>query len=279
MSVAKAKSSPSQPPETPLSRWIAGVSERLGTRTIHSLEYLGGIAILLSRTVAWIPVPPFRLRQLLDHVVRVGWQSVSIVFLISLFTGMVLAFQSAYQMQKFAAEMFIPGLVALSLVREIGPVLTALIVAGRIGASIAAELGTMKVTEQIDALETLATDPVRYLVVPRFLALLIALPILTLYADAFGIFGGWLIGVFKLDMGPQRYWELTKSILFFKDVFSGLLKSVIFAGIICIVSCFEGFHADGGAEGVGRATTRAVVLSFILIITSDCLFTAIFYFT
>ena len=260
-------------------KWLSRLSEALGQRTFDVLTRIGELSILLVRTVESLPARPVRVRQIVDHLVRVGWQSVPIVFLISIFTGMVLAFQSAYQMQKFAAEMFIPGLVALSLVREIGPVLTALIVAGRIGASIAAELGTMQVTEQVDALETLATNPVRNLVVPRFIALVVALPMLTLYSDAFGVFGGWLIGVFKLDMGPQRYWELTKSILTLKDVFSGLLKSVIFAVIIAIISCFEGFHTEGGAEGVGRSTTMAVVWSFILIIAADCLFTAILYFT
>ena len=258
--------------------WFRRVNEHLGTQAIDALTYLGGVSMLLAHTVASVPAPPFRWRALLAHVVRTAWQSVLIVFLIAIFTGMVLAFQSAYQMQKFAAEMFIPGLVALSLVREIGPVLTALIVAGRTGAAIAAELGTMQVTEQVDAMETLATDPVRYLVVPRFLALVISLPVLTLYSDAFGIFGGWLIGVFRLNMSANRYWELTKSIMTMRDISSGLIKSMMFAAIIAIISCFEGFRTEGGAEGVGRSTTAAVVLSFILIIVSDCIFTAIFYF-
>lgn len=263
----------------PLFGWLARLNERIGQKTFDAITYVGEVSILLVHTVASVLTPPVRMRQILEQLVRIGWQSVPIAFLIAMFTGMVLSFQSAYQMQKFAAEMFIPGLVALSLVREIGPVLTALIVAGRSGSAIAAELGTMQVTEQVDALETLATDPVRYLVVPRFVALVVALPMLTLFADAFGILGGWLIGVFKLDMGPQRYWELTKSILTVKDVFSGLVKSVMFAAVIAIISCAEGFRTQGGAEGVGRATTMAVVLSFILIIASDCVFTAIFYFS
>ena len=272
-------SSPAEGWRSQVVGWFGRLSARVGQRTFDALNYVGEICILLVHTLASVLTPPLRVRQILDQLVRIGWQSVPIAFLISIFTGMVLAFQSAYQMQKFAATMFIPGLVALSLVREIGPVLTALIVAGRSGSAIAAELGTMQVTEQIDALETLATDPVRYLVVPRFVALVVALPMLTLYADAFGIFGGWLIGVFKLNMGADRYWELTRSILTLKDVFSGLIKSVIFAGIIAIVSSFEGFRTQGGAEGVGRSTTMAVVLSFILIIASDCLFTVIFYFS
>jgi phospholipid/cholesterol/gamma-HCH transport system permease protein len=191
---------------------------------------------------------------------------------------MVLAFQSAYQMQRLAAEIYIASLVSLSVVREIGPVMAALIVAGRVGSAIAAELGTMKVTEQIDALITLATDPVRYLVVPRLLAALLAMPLLTIWADTVGIVGGFIVGTLKLGILPSLYWKMTTLPLVFKDLGSGLLKSCVFALIICVASCYEGFRAEGGAEGVGRATTRAVVSSFILIIAADCFFTALFYF-
>jgi len=209
---------------------------------------------------------------------NIGVLSFPIVFLVSLFTGMVLALQSAYQLTKMDAQMYISSLVALSVVRELGPVLTALVIAGRVGASITAELGTMKVTEQIDALETLAANPVKYLVVPRFLALCLMLPILTIYADFIGIAGGYLIGVYKLLIGPTIYMKMTFDPLMFKDIFSGLFKSLIFAVIICIVSCYEGFRTEGGAEGVGKSTTLSVVTSFILIIAADCLFTALFYF-
>ncbi len=164
------------------------------------------------------------------------------------------------------------------MVREIGPVMTALIVAGRVGSSIAAELGTMKVTEQMDALMTLAVDPVRFLVVPRLLASLLVLPMLTLWANAVGIVGGFLIGTLKLGISPSLYWKMTTIPLAVKDLNSGLLKACIFALIICIVSCYEGFRTEGGAEGVGRSTTTAVVSSFILIIAADCFFTALFYF-
>ena len=174
--------------------------------------------------------------------------------------------------------MYIASLVALSMTRELGPVLTALIVAGRVGASITAELGTMKVTEQIDALQTLATNPVKYLVVPRFLALLIMIPILTLYSDVVGGLGGYLIGVYKLDITHALYMKFIWQALRYKDIYTGLIKSVFFSVIICIVACFEGMKAEGGAEGVGRATTASVVTSFILIIASDCFFTALFYF-
>jgi len=242
------------------------------------VHYAGGVSTLMGMTLFWIPRPPYRRRQVIEQMSRIGVDSLPIVSLISLFTGMVLALQSAYQMQKISAEMYIASLVALSMARELGPVLTALIVAGRVGASITAELGTMKVTEQIDALETLATNPVKYLVVPRFMAMIVMLPLLTLYADAIGGFGGYIIGVYKLNISHGMYMNNTWVALKHKDLYTGLIKSFFFAVIMCIVACYEGMKADGGAEGVGKATTNSVVVSFILIIASDCFFTALFYF-
>ena len=249
-----------------------------GAWTVDLFAYAGGLCLLLAQTVRGAFSSPLRAQAFIAEVWKIGVKSWFIVALSSLFIGMVLAFQSAYQMQKLAAEIYIAGLVALSLVREIGPVITALIVAGRVGSAIAAELGTMKVTEQIDALMTLAADPVRFLVVPRFLAMLVALPILTLWSDAVGILGGFLIGTMKLGILPSLYWKMTTLPLMFKDLASGLLKAFIFGIIICVVSCFEGFRTEGGAEGVGRSTTAAVVTSFTLIIAADCLCTALFYF-
>ena len=252
--------------------------EMLGGHFMKFVKYAGGISILMGETVFWIPMPPLRRRQITEQMARIGVDSLPIVFLISLFTGMVLALQSAYQMQRFSAEMYIASLVAFSMTRELGPVLTALIVAGRVGASIAAELGTMKVTEQIDALETLATNPVKYLVTPRFIALIIMLPLLTVYSDIIGVLGGYVIGVYKLGISHAIYMKNTWEPLKYKDFFTGLVKSFFFAIIICIVACYEGMTAEGGAEGVGRSTTSSVVVSFILIIASDCFFTALFYF-
>ena len=242
------------------------------------IRYAGGISILMGETLFWIPMPPLRRRQIVEQMSRIGVDSLPIVSLISLFTGMVLALQSAYQMQRFSAEMYIASLVAFSMTRELGPVLTALIVAGRVGASITAEIGTMQVTEQIDALETLATNPVKYLVTPRFLALIIMMPMLTLYSDVIGILGGYVIGVYKLGISHAMYMKNTWQPLKYKDIYTGLIKSFFFAIIICIVACYEGMTAKGGAEGVGRSTTSSVVVSFILIIASDCFFTALFYF-
>ncbi|MFA5146180.1 MAG: ABC transporter permease [Candidatus Omnitrophota bacterium] len=257
---------------------ITRIAEVIGHRFMAFIQYAGGISLLTGKTLFWIPIPPLRRRQVVEQMSRIGVDSLPIVSLISLFTGMVLALQSAYQMQKISAEMYIASLVALSVTRELGPVLTALIVAGRVGASITAELGTMKVTEQIDALETLATNPIKYLVVPRFLALVIMVPLLTLYSDVIGGLGGYLIGVYKLDISHSMYMKMTWNPLKYKDVFTGLIKSFFFAVIICIIACYEGMTTEGGAEGVGRATTSSVVTSFILIIASDCFFTALFYF-
>lgn len=250
----------------------------IGSKFIDVVRYIGGACILLAQTLHSLFTSPLKKKHVLDQMDEIGVKSLPIVLLTSLFTGMVLALQSAYQMQRMSAEMYIASLVSLSMVRELGPVLTALVIAGRVGAAITAELGTMKVTEQIDALEALATNPVKYLVVPRFLALLIMLPLLTIYADIIGILGGYIIGVFKLGIAPNMYWRMTYDPLIFKDVFTGLIKSLAFGVIIAIVACFQGMNAEGGAEGVGKATTLSVVISFIMIIAADCFFTALFYF-
>jgi phospholipid/cholesterol/gamma-HCH transport system permease protein len=249
-----------------------------GRAGVSVIEYAGGSFLLLSRTLFWITRPPFRARQIAEQMVKIGVNSFPLCTLTNFFIGVVITFQSAYQMQKVNAEMYIPSLVAISMTREIGPMLTALVVAGRVGASMAAEIGSMKVTEQIDALETLATNPVKYLVTPRFIALFTMLPILTIFADFVGILGGYLVCVKKLGLSHELYLRMTFEPLMLKDIFTGLFKTLIFAGIICNVACYEGMRVEGGAEGVGRATTRAVVMSFIMIILADAFFTIMFYF-
>ena len=242
------------------------------------LQFLGGLSNLVSQSFYWLFIPPLKNRRVLEQAKRAGLDSLPIVSLIGLFIGMIFAFQTAYLMQRLGSEMYIASIVALSLVRELGPVITSLVVAGRVGAAITAEIGSMQVTEQIDALEAMATNPVKYLVVPRLLALSLMLPILTLYADIVGILGGWLICVYKLGIPSRLYMNITFESLKFKDLFTGLSKTIFFGMIIAFVSCYEGFSVEGGAEGVGRATTRSVVWSFILIIAADCFFTALFYF-
>jgi len=250
----------------------------IGRNCITFLYFLGGLSELTAETFYLAFTPPFKKDRIIEQAKKAGVESFPIVFLIALFIGVILALQTAYQMQRLGSEMYIASIVALSLVRELGPVITALIVAGRVGASIAAEIGSMQVTEQIDALETLATNPIKYLVVPRFLALTIMLPVLTIYADAIGIFGGYLMCVYKLGIAPSMYWKITFDAVLFKDVFTGLSKTVFFGMIIAFVSCYQGFNVEGGAEGVGQATKKAVVSAFILIIAMDCLITAVFYF-
>lgn len=257
-----------------MNRWLrAGVN-----RFIFLIRYVGGVSLLFGEAIRWVFSPPLKRRAIIEQMSKIGVASLPIVTLTAVFTGIVLALHGSYQMQKIGAEMYISGLVALSMIRELGPVLTALVVAGRVGSAIAAELGTMKVTEQIDALETLATNPVKYLVVPRLLAALFMLPLLTIYADITGMLGGYLVGVLKLGISPSMYIKMTWDVLDLKDIFAGLSKPFFFAIIISIIGCYEGFAATQGAEGVGRATTSSVVTSFILIIAFNCLFTALFYF-
>lgn len=254
--------------------WLA----KLGDISLRMAFHAGGISLLFVQTVQAISTKKIRWKATLDQMNKIGVLSLPLVFLTALFTGLVLSLQSAYQLRLFAAEQFTADLVALSTVRELGPVLTAMVIAGRVGASIAAELGTMKVTEQIDALRALAVDPVRYLVVPRFIAGFLMLFILAIYADIIGILGGYLIAVFKLGISSHQYMKRSINAMMLKDVFTGLIKAFFFGGIITTVGCYFGFNAQGGAEGVGRATTIAVVTALILIIASDAVFTAIFYF-
>ena len=254
--------------------WLAA----LGAKSIEFLREAGGLTVLFTKTSFCTFTTRWRKTHIVAHMNKIGVESLPLVFLTALFTGMVLALQSAYQLRTFNALSYTAGLVSLSVTRELGPVLTAMVVAGRVGASITAELGTMKVTEQIDALISLGSDPVKYLVVCRFIAGVLMLPLLTIYADFIGMFGGYIVAVFKLGIASSLYIRDTFDVLVLKDVVTGLIKSVAFGAIIAIVGCYQGFNARGGAEGVGRATTLSVVTALILIIASDCIFTAIFYF-
>jgi phospholipid/cholesterol/gamma-HCH transport system permease protein len=250
----------------------------IGRRVIFFFYFLGGISSLAVKAFYLSFVPPLNKGRIFEQAKKAGLDSLPLVSLIALFIGFIFALQTAYFMQRIGSELYIASLVALSIVRELGPVITALVVAGRVGAAITAELGSMQVTEQIDALETFATNPVKYLVVPRFLALTLMLPILTLYADAVGILGSYIICVFRLGISSSMYLRVTAEALWYKDIFSGLIKTFFFGTIIAFVSCYEGFNVRGGAEGVGRATRQSVVFSFIMIIIADCIFTALFYF-
>ena len=249
-----------------------------GDIVFRFIRYVGELTLLLGRTLYHIFTPPFKTSRVLSQAKRIGPGSFLIASLVAFFIGMIMALQMAYLMLEMSAEIYIPSVVAVSLTRELVPVLTALIVAGRIGAGITAEIGSMKVTEQVDALRAFAVNPVRYLVVPRFLGLVIMLPILTVFADLVGILGGYVICVYKLFISPTVYFSMVTEALTVKDIVTGLTKTVFFGAIIALVGCHQGLNVKSGAEGVGRSTTIAVVISFILIIITDCFFTILFYF-
>lgn len=233
--------------------------------------------ILFAQTLGWLFRPPLEGREILRQMQEVGVRSFPVVVITAGFTGMVLALQSFTGFKRFGAETMVGTVVALSMTRELGPVLTGLMVSGRVGSAMAAELGTMRVTEQIDALYTLATNPIKYLIVPRFLAATIMLPILVIFADIIGILGGYLVGVQILGTNPTLYFRRTWNFLELDDLYIGLLKALFFGMIIATIGCYQGFSAQGGAEGVGRATTRAVVISSLTILISNYFITAILF--
>ncbi|MDI6784704.1 MAG: ABC transporter permease [bacterium] len=241
----------------------------LGRKETNLFRTSGEVILLLVSTLSSL----FKSRPRWDHIIRqmlyIGYESIPIVLLTAVFIGMIMVLQTGYQLTKFGATLYAGGIAAIALAREIAPVFTAFSIAARVGASIAAEIGTMRVTEQIDALETLATDPVQYLVVPRFVAAIFVVPLLTILALFIGIMGGMLVGVTNLGISTQLYLNTTRDFLVLRDIYSGLIKTVVFAGIIAIMGCYQGFKTSGGAEGVGRATRNAVVASIILIIISD----------
>ena len=249
----------------------------IGLWVLKLLEESGRVMILFIRTLGLTFRPPFDLRGLLRQIERVGVNSIPVVLITGAFTGMVLALQSYTGFKRFNAEAFVGTVVALSMTRELGPVLSGLMVSGRIGSAMAAELGTMQVTEQIDALYTLATNPIKYLIVPRFLASLIIMPVLTVFADAVGMLGGYAVSVYLLGSNPTIYIRRTYDYLDLEDIYIGLLKACVFGMIIAIIGCYQGFNAQGGAEGVGKATTRAVVLSSLLILIANYFITALFF--
>jgi len=245
---------------------------------IAFFRFIGQLGVLAGQTIYWTFVPPFKGERFLTQAKRIGPESFFISGMVGFFVGMIIALQMAYLMLQLSAEIYIPNVVAISLTRELAPVLTALVVAGRIGAGITAEVGSMKVTEQVDALRAFAVNPVKFLVVPRFLALTLMLPVLTVFADLLGIFGGFVICVLKLGISSSMFINMITEALVVKDVVTGLIKSVFFGMIIALVGCHQGLRVEGGAEGVGNATTVSVVTSFIMIIVVDCFFTFLFYF-
>ena len=221
--------------------------------------------------------PPFYLRIVGRQMVEIGYYSLPVVGLTAIFAGMVLALQSYTGFARFSAEGAIANVVVLSITRELGPVLAGLMVAGRIGAAMAAEIGTMRVTEQIDALTTLSTNPMKYLVAPRLIAGTTMLPLLVFVADVIGVFGGYLVATVKLGFNPANYIQNTWEFLEIHDLVSGLVKAAVFGFLVTLMGCYHGYHSKGGAQGVGQATTNAVVSASILILSFDYILTEIFF--
>ena len=248
-----------------MTTWL----ELIGMKTTAFLREMGAVLIFLAQTLRWTVSRPFYLRNLLKQMEQIGVNSVPVVLTTAISTGMVLALQSYTGFKRFGAQSLVGAVVSLSMTRELGPVLTGLMVAGRAGAAMAAELGTMRVTEQIDALRTLATHPVDYLVVPRLLATLIAMPLLTAEAIAIGIGAAYVLGTGYLGIQPAYAWHNMVKYTQPEDVVTGLIKSLLYGGCIALISCDKGMNCREGAEGVGRATTEAVVSCCITILISN----------
>ncbi|MBI3456801.1 MAG: ABC transporter permease [Candidatus Rokubacteria bacterium] len=241
----------------------------LGRATLKTLAILGRFGVFFAQALCMLAVPPFKLRQTYQRVSFIGVRSMSIILLTGAFTGMVLGLQGILMLRRVGSEAFVGPLVALSLVRELGPVLSALTVTGRAGSALAAEIGVMRITEQIDALTVMALNPMRYLVVPTLVAGVIALPILGWVFDVLGIFGGYLVAVKLFGVSGGTYFGQIQTYLSTTDLWVGFWKSLVFGIIITWVACYKGFYVGHGAEGVGRATTEAVVLASVLIFVFD----------
>jgi len=259
------------------------LTAQIGGSVTDGLAYLGSLVSLASRAAYFTFVAPFRgkpirFRQAVTQAMQVGVRALPILSLITFFIGLILALQSAYELRKFGAITFVANAVAISMTRELGPLITAIVVIGRSGSAFAAQIGTMRVTEEIDALETMAIHPIDFLVAPKFLAMVVMLPCLTIWANSMGILGGSLFGVTQAGFFFGRYIRASLDALFLRDIVTGLIKSVVFGVAITAVGCHEGLSTGAGAEEVGRATTRAVVVSIFLVILVDLVFTALFFF-
>jgi len=241
----------------------------IGAAFLGFLAAAGRLVVFAGMALATAFSPPFYPRVMLRQMVDIGYFSLPVVGLTAIFTGMVLALQSYTGFSRFAAEGAVATVVVLSVTRELGPVIAGLMVAGRVGAAMAAEIGTMRVTDQIDALTTLSTNPLRYLVLPRLIAGLVTLPLLVVVADIIGVFGGYLVGVYRFGFNPSAYLARTQQYLETSDVVSGLVKAAAFGFIVALMGCYHGYYSRGGAQGVGQATTAAVVSASILILFFD----------
>lgn len=251
--------------------------QRIGAAFLRFLTATGRLTVFATTGVMHCFRPPIYPRLIARQMIDVGYYSLPVVGLTTLFAGMVLALQSYTGFARFSAEGVIPSVVVLSITRELSPVLAGLMIAGRIGAAMAAELGTMRVTEQVDALETLSTNPMKYLIAPRLLAGVTMLPLLVLVGDVMGVFGGYIVAVYKLGFNEQTFLINAWDFVEIQDVVLGVVKAAVFGFLVALMGCYHGFHSRGGAQGVGAATTNAVVSASILILIANYLITELFF--
>ena len=258
-------------------RWV----EEVGVATERSIAYVGGLAEISARALRLLILSPLKRSRMLQRAIHeataAGVDAIPIISLITFFVGVIIALQGAFELQRLGAMQLVSSLVAIAITRELGPLITAIVVIGRSGSAFAAEIGTMRVTEELDALETMALDPVAFLVVPKFVAMAVMLPCLAILADLMGILGGSLFGVIGGGYTFGGYMLATRDALLVRDISSGVIKSVVFGMVITAVGCHEGFTTCAGAEEVGRSTTSAVVISILLVIVIDLIFTGLFY--
>ena len=277
MSISQTGSEKEQKQQNAVIETVLETCEAVGRTLMSFFALVGRIASFVGRGIYHCITPPFFPSQLARQIMDIGYYSLPVVGMTALFTGMVLALQSYTGFTRFNAEGAIAGVVALSVTRELAPVLAGLMVAGRVGASIAAEIGTMRVTEQIDALTTLSVNPFKYLVAPRILAGTLMLPILVLIGDIIGIYGGYVVAIYSLDFSVGSYLSQTWDIIEPMDVISGLVKAGVFGFIVAVMGCYHGYNSARGAQGVGAATTNAVVSSSILILIFNYILTQVFF--
>ncbi len=258
-------------------QWVAAVGEA----TNRSVAYVGGLGEICGSSLRLLILSPLKRRRMLGRAVHeamaAGVGAIPIVTLITFFVGIIIALQGAYELQRLGATQLVASLVAISISRELGPLITAIVVIGRSGSAFAAEVGTMRVTEELDALKTMALDPVAFLVVPKFLAMAVMVPCLAIWADLMGVLGGALFGVAGAGYTFSGYLLATRDALLMRDITSGVVKSLVFGIVITAVGCQEGFSTGAGAEEVGRSTTSAVVISILLVVLIDLVFTLLFY--
>ena len=256
---------------------VAQAIDQFGRGVLRSVEEMGSLLLLLLSVLSWMIRPPLKLRLIFKQMEFVGVKSIFVVVLTGTFTGMVMALQGYYGFRMFSAESLVGSTVALGMTRELGPVLTSLMVTARAGSAMAAELGTMRVTEQIDALYVMAANPIKHLIVPRIVASVLMLPLLTIVSDFMGIIGGYFVGVPVLGINEGAFIKNITKYVELSDIYHGLTKAAVFGLILALIGCYKGFNTRGGAEGVGKATTEAVVLASISILVSDYFLTAIMF--